>query len=128
MELRDLILSAADLKPVAEVVPEWGVTVYVRPMSASDRDAWDIEQYEAMDAVRSRGGKYLGQFRSRLLVRCLCDENGAALFTPADIPALDAKSAAVLDRLYVVAQRVNGLGAKEVAALAGESAAAPSGS
>lgn len=128
MSLRDQILSASDLKPVAEIVPEWGVTVYVRPLSASDRDAFDIEQFEAMDAVRAKGGKYVGQFRARLLVRALCDESGAALFTPADIPALDAKSAAVLDRLYVVAQRVNGLGSKEIEAIAGESAAAPSGS
>lgn len=130
MALRDLILSAADLKPVAEVVPEWGVTVYVRPMSAADRDAWDFEQYEALDAAKAKGDKYGGSrgFRSRLLVRTLCDEAGAAIFGPADIAALDAKSAAVLDRLYVLAQRVNGLGAKEVAALAGESAAAPSGS
>lgn len=126
MALRDLILGAADLKPVAEVVPEWGATVYVRPMSSTERDAFDIEQYAALDALRAMGGKYLPGFRARLLVRTLCDEAGAALFTPADIPALDAKSAAVLDRLYVVAQRVNGLGAKEIAALAGESPGVPS--
>lgn len=109
MSLKDTILAAQDMKREAVEVPEWACTVYVRCMSASERDSFESAVYDA----KSKG--VTGEnIRAKLLVRCLCDDNGARLFTDTDVASLGSKSAAVVDRLFDIAQRLNGIGAKDV--------------
>ena len=61
----------------------------------------------------------LQNVRAKLLARCLCDEHGERLFNDAEVEALGAKSAAALDRVFKVAQTLNGIGEKEIEELAG---------
>ena len=91
---RDAILGAHDTALVSVDVPEWGGTVYVKPMSGRDRDAYDLEIVS---------GKTVNM-RARIAVRVVCDANGVALFTPEDADALGAKSATALDRIYAAMQ------------------------
>jgi hypothetical protein len=49
---------------------------------------------------------------------CLVDENGEQLFQHEDTFPLGAKSAAALDRIFQVAQRLNGLREEDVNELA----------
>jgi hypothetical protein len=56
--------------------------------------------------------------RARLVARSICDAEGAALFTEADVNALGEKSAAALDRIFAAAQELSGLGAQDVENLA----------
>ena len=93
------ILSAPDSAPTPIDVPEWGGTVCVRVMTGTERNQWESQ----LDAHRSN-------FRASLLVRCLCDESGARMFEDSDAEALGAKSGVVLDRLFDVAFKANGLG------------------
>lgn len=117
MSLKDQILSANDL-PMEEVpTPEWGEGsfVFVRTMSGTERDAFE----QSMLAAKKGGTTNLVNIRARLAVLCICDEKGQRLFADDDAEALGKKSAMVLDRIFEVAQRLNGIGVKDVKELQG---------
>lgn len=105
---RDQILSADDRKRQEVGVPEWGGSVHVRVMSASERDKFEA----AFLADKSK------DVRARIAAYVICDEAGAPLFSEADIPALGAKSAAALDRVFSVAMRINKLSDRDIEELA----------
>lgn len=115
------ILGADDIRVELVEVPEWGGTVGVRVMSGADRDAYEIAIYETRKA-----GKDNQNVRAQLVAMTAVDESGARLFGVADIRALGAKSAAALDRVFAVAQRINRLRAEDMKELAGNSAGGPS--
>jgi hypothetical protein len=114
---KDSILAAADMTTETVECPEWGGPVHVRTLSGTERDAFEASMLDA----KGKGASNLANIRARLLVRALCDDSGNRLFADADADALGRKSAKVLDRLFDVAQRINGLGAKDVEALQGNS-------
>lgn len=102
---KDAILSANDLPMERLTVPEWGGEVMIRTMTGTDRDAFEahlIGKEGRMDNVRAR-----------LVSLTLCDEQGQRLFSDAEISALGKKSAKALDRVFAIAQRINGIGANE---------------
>lgn len=114
MSLRDIILAAPDLKREPAEVPEWvdaegnPVVVLIATMSGTEHAAWSDEAF-------GDDGKILQtNLRSRLLVRCLVDESGAPIFTPADVEALEGKSDVVLTRLFKLAKKLNGMNADAV--------------
>jgi len=113
------ILGQDDLPKVLVVVPEWGgAAVYVRTMTGVERDGYE----ELIQNARQGPDRFnLQGVRVELLVRVLCDAGGQPLFTAEDRDALNGKSAAALDRLFVVAQRLSGLSADDVEELAGNS-------
>lgn len=90
---RATILSITSLKIVPLEVPEWGGTVYVREMRASEREA--VETTTAAFREQHRPTK----FRSRVAVASLCDEQGVNLFKPEDVDAVDQLPVAALDRV-----------------------------
>lgn len=62
--------------------------------------------------VQTSGGQQKANLRNataKLISRCAIDEDGAPLFEPKDLLKLSGKSAAALQRLANVAQRLNGL-------------------
>ncbi|WP_313274762.1 hypothetical protein [Stenotrophomonas sp.] len=97
------ILAASDRKTEDLEVKEWGGTVRISTMSASDRDKWEQDTY---------GGEKTktDDFRARFVALCLVDEKGDRLFTDKDVAQLGAKSAAALDRVFRAAQKLNALG------------------
>ncbi|MCC6347888.1 MAG: hypothetical protein IT388_11925 [Nitrospirales bacterium] len=108
---KDQILGAQDLTHEDVHVPEWGGTVRIRMMTGSERDAFEAAVYETKgkDVTVNREN-----FRAQLLARVLVDEEGKRLFSDAEIKALGSKSAAALNRLFPVAQKLNGLAADDV--------------
>lgn len=118
MGMRDLILSADDLKREPLEVPEWGVTIFVRVMSGSERDRFEAAHLKAPEK----------DFRARLAVACVCDEAGAPVFTADDVPALGAKSSAALTRISEVAARLNRMGKEDYDELGKGSGPSPSAS
>lgn len=109
------ILAATDLGHEDVAVPEWGGTVRVRVMSGHERDAWEASFItQALD--RGRGGLAgsMQNVRARLVAQTAVDADNARLFTDSDVEALGAKSAAALDRVFAVAQRLNGLNEKDI--------------
>ena len=108
---RDDILGADDLQSEAVEVPEWNGTVYIRTMTGEERDRFEAS------LVRIDGAKFediTRNLRARLVCLTAVDENGESLFTLDDIQKVGAKSSKALDRLYEVAERINGLTEKDV--------------
>lgn len=130
---KEQILAIQDVQPVPVEVPEWGGTVYVRPMSAGARDRWEGDLIERGEKRKESIAKATENLRAVFLSKCLCDESGVLLFGPEDIAALSGKSYRAVDRAYEAAQSLNGLSESDVADLeknsaGGRRAASSSGS
>jgi hypothetical protein len=107
---KDEILEAQDLKTETVPVPEWGGSVNVRMMNGLDRDAFEAGLV-IVGEDGSRKPNYRGM-RARLVALTIVDDAGNRLFEDEDVERLSLKSAAALERVAAVAQRLNGLGAK----------------
>ena len=103
---KDAILAADDLPRETVNVPEWGGEVLVRTMSGTDRDAFEASLLE-------KDGR-MENVRARLVALTLCDAQGDRLFDDSQSVALGRKSARALDRVFSVAQRLNGIGVEQV--------------
>lgn len=124
---RDDILKADDLVQEGVDVPEWGGSVLVRALSGTERDAFEQD----IVTMRREGKKTVTDMdmhnvRAKLCVRSIVDLNGARLFGDEDIEALGRKSAAALQRVFDVAQRLSGLTDQDVEELVKNSGAGPS--
>ena len=108
---RDAILAAQDLTTETVEVPEWGGSVLVSTLSGVDRDAWD---QSLVSVVGNKTRANLDNIRARLVALTVVDEAGNKLFKPEDAAALGKKSAAALMRVFVAAQRLNGMGSYAV--------------
>lgn len=111
---RDDILGADDLPSEEVEVPEWGGTVWVRSMTGLERDVFEASLTQGAGDKKVN----LKNIRARLVSLTAVDEEGTRLFSDADIAELGAKSAAALDRVFSVAQSLNGLGNEDVEELA----------
>lgn len=100
------ILAAQDLKTEDVPVPEWGGDVRVRTLTGAERDAFES------GLVEKDGKRDLSNLRARLLSLAIVDENGARMFEESDAVLLGNKAAGALDKLFEVAQRLNGIGNK----------------
>lgn len=108
---KEQILAANDLGLLEVNVPEWGGAVFIRVMSVGERDSYENDWM----VNKSKG---VDNFRSKFLQRVLCDEKGELLFTPAELPILAKKSAAVMGRLWEAAMKHNKLSDSDVEELA----------
>ena len=123
---RDAILQREDIKTEDVDVPEWGGTVRVRGMSGVERDAFEaglIQQPPTNGARRRKQAATqtnMANVRAKMCAWCIVDENGARLFSDADVVALGAKSAAALDRIYEVASALSGITEDDVEEMAEE--------
>lgn len=117
---RDQILNADDLKYEEMDVPEWGGLVRIKVMTGMERD--DFEQ-SVFDMKGKDTKVNLKNFRAKLLVKTIVDEQGKRVFEESDIEGLSRKSSKVLDRIFNKSQEINGIGSKEVSELTGNSEA-----
>src|ERR1051326_5688241 len=78
-------------------VPEWRLTVRVKRLSGSERDAFEEQLFETQGDDRRFNRKNL---RARLCSLAIVGPKGERLFTPEQIAALGDKCAPALDRLY----------------------------
>lgn len=96
---------AANRTEIREVaVPALGGSVFVRVITAGERDAFEA----------ASNAEKIPTFRARLVQLCACDENGARVFEPADVPSLSTLPAKVLDPIVKAAIEVNAMGADAV--------------
>lgn len=130
MNLRDQILAAQDANKEAVSVPEWGLEngLFIKTLSAKDRDQWETSMVSVDVGRQAKVRKVnLANMRARLVVLTLVDVDGKRVLGDDDADALGEKSAAVIARLFDVAQRVNALSADEVKALEKNSVTSPGG-
>lgn len=99
------ILDAVDYQTEEVDVPEWGGIVVVKSMSGTERDAFEAS---LIDQTGKSQKMKIENIRAKLVARTIINpETKELLFTPADIEALGRKSAAALDRVFGVSQRLS---------------------
>ena len=111
------ILEANDRQTEWVDVPEWGGRVLVRSLEGLERD-----RYESALLVYGKDAKGLptitgtntDNVRAQLCAMTMIDEEGTNLFTAADVLVLGHKSAAALERVFQVAQRLSNLTDRDV--------------
>ena len=88
-------------------VEEWGGAVWVRVLTGTERDRFEVQ---VSDSKRTN-------FRARLAVYCVCDENGQRLFAESDVQALGNQPGSALEKVCTVALRLNRYTSEDVALL-----------
>lgn len=106
MLTRDAIFAAQDRAFEDVDVPEWGGMVRIAVITGTDRDAYEASMYE-MKGKEIKLNR--DDMRAKLLARAIVDENLKRIFTDADIREIGKKSSKVIERLFTVAQRLNGM-------------------
>lgn len=102
MPTREEILAAARHgKPQPLDVPEWGGTVWLRVLSAKD-------QLALTEGIEQRDVPF------RVLIGCVCDEDGNAIFEQGDEDALMEQPFPVIMRVFAEAAKLNGLSSREL--------------
>ncbi len=106
----ELLAKATILKTIAVKLVDIGV-VYLREMMGKERGRFEM----LVVTVRGKSSEVnLEQAREKLLVRCLCDENGVRMFKDNDLDLVGTIGAKNLDLLFEVAQTINGIGEKDI--------------
>lgn len=105
---REDILSKKGGKLIELEVPEWGGTVHLREMTASERDAFEQASLDKSGSAR------LINIRARLASISLCDFSGKRLFSDADIAALGELPASALDRIFDASMKLNKISKQDV--------------
>ncbi len=110
------ILAIKDLKEESVFIPQWETCVYVRALTGTERDKFES------DSVTIKGKKVkanMVNIRARLVALSVVNGGGTRLFSDKDVTELGEKNAAALDLIFAVAQRLSGIGQKDVEDLAG---------
>ena len=125
------ILSASQIRggtaPKTELVsvPEWAGEIAVRAITAAERD-----DYEASLLLMHDDGSRefrRANMRARLCALAIVDAQGSRLFSDADAEMLGGKPAAIIDRIFAVAQRLAGIGPGDAETLEKNSGSGPAG-
>jgi L-ascorbate metabolism protein UlaG (beta-lactamase superfamily) len=113
---KDQIFKADDIKSEVVPVEEWGGEVIVQGLTGHQRDEWEKSMTVTTPGKggRTRRDVDMTDFRARLAVLCVVDEQGQRLFHDGDIHQLAGKSGAALDTVYTVAARLSGISEKDV--------------
>jgi hypothetical protein len=112
---RESILNCVDFTTEVVEVPEWGGALTVKSLSGAERD-----RFEASITTMNNGVSAFKfeNMRAKLVALSVIDpETKELMFTSGDIDALGKKSAAALQRVFNVAQRLSGLSPKDVESL-----------
>jgi hypothetical protein len=117
---REEIFAAEDRKFEFVKVPEWSggdpeAGVWVKGLSGTDRDSFELGMLETKGRKQEVN---LRNLRAKLIVRTAVDsddpETAKNIFTLVDIAPLGRKSAAALQRVYAMAQKLSGLSNEDV--------------
>lgn len=108
---REQILEADDLKTETVPVPEWGGEVIVRTMTGGEYSRF--EKYIIKSGDEQDEQTDLTNIRAKLCSLTIVDEAGEKIFSEEDIIELAKKSAAALNRVSRVAQKLNVIGADD---------------
>ena len=121
-KIRTSILASDDLPRESLECLEWGQTLHVRTLTGVEYDDF---QNAVQQAGKSGGGIDLRGLRIKLVLMTLCDENGDLLFDATDEIVLNSKSSKVIDRIFQVSQRLNGLTAEDADEMVKNSGSGP---
>lgn len=116
---REQIVAACDLKMEKVFVPEWAdddpeAYVMVKSWTGAERDAFEksVTLLNVDDPTLSKID--IENYRSKVCLFSICDDQGRLLFGINDLQLLEGKSAKALTRVFTKAQELNGLDAKSM--------------
>lgn len=89
-------------------IPEWGGDVYVRALTAFERDNLEERLFKQSE------GKEPNNVRSIIAAMCCVDENGNRLFEDSDIEWLSKKNASAVSRVSDKARILSKMTKQEV--------------
>ena len=119
-------ILAADRKRTIDVpVKEWGGSVRLQELSASDRDMWESESFVmASDGQDARFNPK--HARARLVVRCIVGSDGARMFSDDEVASVGSLSASTVQKLFNAARKLNAISEADIKELEGNSDGGPS--
>jgi hypothetical protein len=104
MSIKETIQAAEDIHKKSVDMPEWGVTIEVRTMTARER----ANLFNS--CVDKKGNIIHDKFQAGVIIACCFDpESDAKLFGPADENMIMEKSAGAIERLANAAMNISGL-------------------
>ena len=95
-EKKNILSAALRVEPL--YIEQWGFTVYVRELTAIDRQAIEGAEFS----------------RTLIAARCLVTRDGHPLFNDEDIEEIGTKSAVAIDRISALALSISGLSEKYI--------------
>lgn len=115
---KEKILQTDDL-PFEEIeVLEWGGTVRIKTLNGVERDIFEKAMRDInpnLDPKNPKAPKVITLgMKARLVAMSVVDESGNNLFSTADVEELNNKSGKVIDDIFQVSQKLNGLGDDEL--------------
>ena len=125
-----LAKQAVTLPEETADVPEWGRAVTLRGFTSRERDLWEESCLRLNRSKGANGSKKgalpsdpdLTNFRARLVARTIVEDGVRTCWNDRGEELLGAQPAAVLDRLFSVAQRLHGMSDADVEEMAKNSA------
>lgn len=129
-DLRSRILGKKDSKSAARTlpIPEWdNEVVGVRRLSLTERLAFYAENGAFEELDKKTAPEKYDRWLVRYIIATACTPEGARLFAAEDEPEVAGKAGTALERLFIVALKVNYVSAEEIAALGKFSGEAPNG-
>ena len=115
---KDHLLAPDALERETVHVPEWEASVIVQELSGTLRDVFESKCTEARLKTQNTGKVDLDSLKAILVCLSIIDPAGDPVLTPADAPALNAKSGSAINRLFQVASRLSNLNDGAIAELA----------
>ena len=105
---REEILSKTSLKTETLTIEEWGGDIIISEMSGTTRDIWE-------QALRKRdvAGNIISP-RAKLVAFTVVDEKGERIFKEDDVDSIGKLSSSSLEKICLVAMRLNGLGSDDI--------------
>lgn len=102
-----ILASKTQRKRIPVIVPAWGGRVFVRELSAAEMDLFEASFAEERQAAEKAGKTYKPNVRAKMLVACVCTEDGEAVFQPGDEVTLSEFAAHEIEAAVVTADRIN---------------------
>jgi hypothetical protein len=118
-ELRSAIIASDDLPREPVEVPWVDEKLYIRGMSANDKDHWLVLHSPDLESFQ-----WKEQATASLVAKCLVTEDGERIFSDDDIEALGEKNGDTLTELRGVAMRLSGMNSQEAEVVAEDFAVA----
>lgn len=114
--LRDQILAADDLPREQVATDEWAPSgvpfVYVRGLSAAERDDWEQSVTTLLPDGTRRANPKMRNTRAKFAALVMVEEDGTRIFPDGDRDGIDRlanRSALVLERIAMVGLRLSGM-------------------
>ena len=108
---RQALLGATTVPTLTVEIPELGGSVIVRGMTGAERDKFESSCWEGRGKKRNFS---MSNIRAKLVTYCVVDETGHRLFTEADVDAIGAMRADIVDRLFGAAQKLSGMSEEDI--------------